>query len=182
MIKRVYFMRHGDAGDKRAWEGPDTERPLSELGVARTEAAARHFVQTGFRPSKILTSPLTRALQTAEIVAAALEASKLVQIDDVLAPGFDITGFRRILKSNADQDRLLLVGHDPGLSNVIEATMGGGSIVLKKGGIARLDIDDPGVPTGHLVWLASPSSFASQGSMQESASDPAAATAADSEA
>lgn len=174
MIKRVYFMRHGDAGDKRAWEGVDAERPLSELGIARTEAAARHFAQTGFRPTKILTSPLTRALQTAEIVAEALDAAALLQIDDVLSPGFDITGFRRILKSNADQDRLLLVGHDPSLSNVIEATIGGGSIVLKKGGIARLDIDDPRVPTGHLVWLASPSFYASQAATSSDADAPSA--------
>ena len=173
-------MRHGDAGDKHAWEGSDAERPLSELGIARTEAAARHFAQTGFRPTKILTSPLTRALQTAEIVAAALEASTLIEIDERLSPGFDISAFRRILKAHSDQDRLLLVGHDPSLSTVIEETMGGGSILLKKGGIARLDLEDARVPSGRLVWLSSPSFYTSQAATPESGD--ATTTSADPQA
>lgn len=161
MSQRVYFMRHGDAGDKRAWQGDDGERPLSELGVKRTTSAAEHFARTAFRPTKILTSPLVRAMQTAEIVAKALDAEDLIEVDERLAPDFDIRSFRRIIKENADQERLLLVGHDPSLSTVIEEVMGGGSIILKKGGVARLDIDEMSPPRGRLAWLDSPSLFGS---------------------
>ena len=156
---RVYFMRHGDAGDKRSWEGVDAERPLSELGIERTTAAAAHFEHTGFRPTKILTSPLVRARQTAEIVAGALDVSDLIEIDQRLDQSFDMRAFRSILKENADEDRLLLVGHDPSFSMVIESAMGGGSIILKKGGVARLDIDNVSRASGHLAWLDAPSLF-----------------------
>ena len=159
MTTTVYFMRHGDAGDKRSWEGDDAERPLSELGVERTTAAAEHFANTRFRPTKILTSPLVRAVQTADIVAEILGAEDLVEVDDRLAHEFDIRVLRRILKENAEQTKLLLVGHEPSFSAVIEEVMGGGSIVLKKGGVARVDIDRLNPPSGRLIWLDAPSLF-----------------------
>jgi len=159
MTMRVYFMRHGDAGDKRSWQGDDVDRPLSELGIERTTAAAAHFEHTGFHPTKILTSPLVRAVQTAEIVGDALDVSDLVEIDQRLGHSFDMSAFRHILKENVDEKRLLLVGHDPSFSMVIEAVMGGGSIILKKGGVARLDIDDVNRASGRLAWLDAPSLF-----------------------
>jgi phosphohistidine phosphatase len=159
MTMRVYFMRHGDAGDKRAWQGIDADRPLSSLGIERTIAAAEHFAHTGFRPTRILTSPLVRALQTAQVVADVLDVSDLVEVDRRLSPSFDMRAFRNILKENADEERLLLVGHDPSFSMVIEAAMGGGSIILKKGGVARLDIESLSRASGHLAWLDAPSLF-----------------------
>jgi phosphohistidine phosphatase len=159
MTMRVYFMRHGDAGDKRSWEGADAARPLSQLGIDRTTAAAEHFSRTDFRPTKILTSPLARALQTADIVAKILDAQELVEVDERLDPSFNVKSFALILKENAGQERLLLVGHDPSFSNVIGAVIGGGAIVLKKGGAARLDIDNVAAPSGKLAWLVSPSVF-----------------------
>jgi len=155
----VYFMRHGDAGDKQAWQGEDADRPLSALGIERTTAAAEHFARTRFHPTKILTSPLVRAAQTASIVAEILGVADLVDVDERLAPGFDIRAFRRILKEHPEPARLLLVGHEPGFSAVIEEIMGGGSIILKKGGVARLDIDHLTPPSGSLVWLDAPSLF-----------------------
>lgn len=159
MATTVYFMRHGDAGDKRAWQGSDAERPLSELGVERTKAAAVHFARTGFRPTRIITSPLVRATQTAAIVADVLEVQDIVEVDERLAPGFDVAVFRRILKEHPGQDRLFLVGHEPSLSAVIQDVMGGGSIILKKGGVARLDVDHLTPPSGRLAWLDSPTLF-----------------------
>jgi len=159
MTMRVYFMRHGDAGDKRSWQGDDVDRPLSELGIERTTAAAAHFEHTGFCPTKILASPLVRAVQTAEIVGDALDVSDLVEIDQRLGHSFDMRAFRHILKENVDEEKLLLVGHDPSFSMVIEAVIGGGSIILKKGGVARLDIDDVSRASGRLAWLDAPSLF-----------------------
>ena len=159
MTTTVYFMRHGDAGDKRSWEGADADRPLSELGIERTSAAAKHFARTRFKPTKILTSPLVRAAQTAEIVADILGAKDLVEVDERLGPDFDVRALRRILKEHADKEKLLLVGHEPSFSAVIEEIMGGGSIVLKKGGVARVDIEQLTPPSGSLVWLDAPSLF-----------------------
>lgn len=160
MTMRVYFMRHGDAGDKSAWQGPDASRPLSALGVERTAAAAVHFEQTGLRPTKMLSSPLVRAVQTAKIVAEHLGVGECLEIDRRLDQSFDMRAFRRILREHVDEERLLLVGHDPSFSMVIEAAMGGGSIILKKGGVARLDIDSVSSATGRLAWLDAPTLYA----------------------
>ena len=154
---RVYFLRHGDAGDKREWSGDDAERRLSELGERRSRACAEYLVRTGVEPSRILTSPLARSRQTAEILAQAMGQNALVSDDARLAPSFDVKAFRAILAENVLEESLLLVGHDPSFSRVIAATMGGGSIVLKKGGLVRLDVDDIRKPSGQLVWLTSPS-------------------------
>jgi phosphohistidine phosphatase len=180
MTIRVYFMRHGDAGDKRLWKGTDPERPLSDLGVERTRAAAQHFARTQFRPTKIITSPYARALQTADIVAEVLGIHECVEVDERLAPGFDIRVFRRILKENLGEERLLLVGHDPSFSAVIEEVMGGGSIILKKGGVARVDIEDLTPPRGRLAWLDSPTLFA-RWAPEETGEDEAADNAEDPE-
>jgi phosphohistidine phosphatase len=159
MVTRVYLMRHGDAGDKRLWDGDDAERPLSDLGIERTTAAAAHFERTSFRPTRILTSPLMRAVQTAQIVADALDLTELIAVDERLGPNFGTKEFGQLLRENRDRGRLMLVGHDPSLSRVIETVMGGGAIVLKKGGVARLDIDDLSKPSGRLAWLDAPSLF-----------------------
>lgn len=152
----VYLLRHGDAGDKRSWKGNDEERPLSSLGVTRTKAVARYLARAGIRPTRILTSPYARALQTADIVAATLEMRELVIVEERLAPGFGADELRAIL-AESPADRLMLVGHEPSLSSVISKVIGGGSIVLRKGGFARLDIEELSTPRGRLVWLATPS-------------------------
>ena len=157
MTIRVYFIRHGDAEDKHAWEGSDAERPLSALGIERTTETAEQLARVGFEPTKILTSPFARALQTADIVGGVLECQDLIEVDERLAPGFDIRTFRRIIKENVRQDRILLVGHDPSLSTVIEEVMGGGSITLRKSGVARLDLEEMTPPRGRLAWLDSSS-------------------------
>ncbi len=156
---RVYLLRHGDAGDKREWTGDDGERPLSEIGEQRSRVCSEYFAKTGITPSRILTSPLARSRQTADILAATMGREKLVSEDARLGPGFDIKDFREILAENVLEESLLLVGHDPSFSRVIAATIGGGSIVLKKGGLVRLDVQDIRKPRGELVWLASPSLF-----------------------
>jgi phosphohistidine phosphatase len=156
---RVYLLRHGDAGDKREWSGDDAQRPLSEIGEQRSHVCAEYFAKTGIAPSRVLTSPLVRARQTADILAATLGRETLVAEDSRLGPAFDMNAFREILAENVLEESLLLVGHDPSFSRVIAATIGGGTIVLKKGGLVRLDIDDIRKPRGSLVWLASPSLF-----------------------
>jgi phosphohistidine phosphatase len=154
----LYFLRHGDAGDKRAWPGRDAERPLSELGAERTNALARHFERTSMRPNRILTSPYARALQTADIVARVFDMRDLVFVDERLVPGFGITELQSILAGGAIH-KTLLVGHDPSFSSTIRDVIGGGVIALRKGGLARLDLDDVAAPRGRLVWLITPSLF-----------------------
>ena len=74
----VYFLRHGLAGDPSQWDGDDAERPLTQAGAAQTTREAHGLARLGIRPDLILTSPLTRACQTADTLAHALGLSDRV--------------------------------------------------------------------------------------------------------
>jgi phosphohistidine phosphatase len=156
MSIELYFLRHGDAGSRETWKGSDAQRPLSEQGVARIEQAAAALALLGLPVDVILTSPLLRARQTAQIVARRLDLLGSLREDDRLAPGFGPEDLGRILREHRGRRGILLVGHEPDFSGVISACIGGGKLECKKGGVARVDIRDPGSIEGVLVWLIPP--------------------------
>jgi phosphohistidine phosphatase len=152
----LYFLRHGDALGKDEWRGDDNARMLSEEGVARMRREAKMLAELSLGISLVLSSPLARALKTAQIVAAALGLKDSPFTDKRLSPGFDLPGLQEILEERAEVEALMLVGHEPDFSQVIAACIGGGRLECKKGGLARLDISDPLKPHGSLLWLLPP--------------------------
>ncbi len=154
---RLYFLRHGLA-DRRLWSGPDELRPLTPQGVERMRAEARALAAIRLRVDALLTSPLTRARQTAEIVAQALGAA--VQEEPRLGLAFDLAALHAILGEHPQAGSLLLVGHEPGLSMTIGALIGGGRVVCKKGSLARVDLYSVEPPRGELLWLLPPKALA----------------------
>jgi phosphohistidine phosphatase len=154
--RRLYFLRHGLA-DRAAYTGTDDRlRPLTAEGVARMEAEAATLARLGLNCDVIVTSPLTRCRQTADIAAAALGTNDRVVEDPRLAPGFDMEELAGILADHGGSDVLLLVGHEPDFSWVVSALTGGSDIVFKKGGLARVDLMPGSPPAGNLVWLVPP--------------------------
>ena len=151
----IYFLRHGDAGKSGGSMG-DAERPLSKEGTAGMEREAATLAALRIEPDLILTSPLVRARQSAEIVARRLRRLDALKIDDRLAPGFDTAALREILSEHRARAALMLVGHEPDFSRVIASCIGGGRIECKKGALARIDVEDPGKLSGTLVWLLPP--------------------------
>lgn len=152
----LYFLRHGEAGKKDEWEGEDSERPLSKEGIARMKLEASAISHLDLGLELILTSPLVRARQTADIVARELDLRDSLVIDDRLAPGFGRDALAQVVKKYSDRKALMLVGHDPDFSETIAACIGGGRLECKKGGFARVDIDDPATLRGTLMWLVPP--------------------------
>ena len=152
----VYFLRHGEAGKKDEWQGDDSERPLNKEGMERMKQEAAAIARLDLGLDLIITSPLVRARQTADIVARELHMRESLAIDDRLAPGFGREAFAQILKKHSARKALMLVGHEPDFSEVIAASIGGGSIECKKGGLARIDIADPATLRGVLLWLIPP--------------------------
>ncbi len=152
----LYFLRHGDALGKDEWKGDDNARALSEEGVARMHREATTLAGLSLGISLILSSPLARALKTAEIVAEAFRMEDSLLADKRLSPGFDLPALRDILSEHAEVGALLLVGHEPDFSQTIAACIGGGRVECKKGGLARLEITDPLRPRGSLLWLLPP--------------------------
>lgn len=155
-MRRVYFLRHGKAVSRAAWGSDDALRPLTPEGeeAMRREAAALKGL--GLAPDLIVTSPLVRALRTAEIVAQGLGLEGEVVADERLAHGFDARALGKIVAAHPDAAQLMVVGHEPEFSATVASLIGGGDVVMKKGGIARVDLPDGSLKRGVLAWLLTP--------------------------
>ncbi len=105
----------------------------------------------------ILTSPLTRCRQTADIVALALGLTGAVTIAPELAPGFELDDLESMLAAHGPSLTVMLVGHEPDFSDAVSRLTGGSRLLFKKGGLARVDLYRwfP-EPRGELVWLLPP--------------------------
>ena len=147
---QLYFLRHGEA-DWPGWTKPDDERPLTDFGKKEVRQVAKFLNRLKVKPDLIVTSPLPRALQTAEAAAEQLK-TKLRQ-DEALEPGFGISELSTVLKRHPSKV-LMLVGHEPDFSSVISA-LSGGFIKMSKAGVALVDID-PDTEKGILLWLFPP--------------------------
>ena len=147
---KLYLLRHGKA-DWPDWDKPDDERPLTTDGKREMRRIAQFLAETNVAPAAILSSPLPRAWQTAEIAAGALGLQ--VQEEPALRPGFTAAKARALIKRSKGGD-LMIVGHEPDFSGVVRA-LTGGMVKLGKGGIARVDVDDDGT-AGRLIWLIPP--------------------------
>jgi phosphohistidine phosphatase len=152
---KLYFLRHGRA-DRSAWGGDDFNRPLTPRGIEITEAAAEMMNKLDLGLDLILTSPLVRALQTAEVVAAGLNIMDRLLVDDRISPGFNRADLALIFDEHPDAESIMLVGHEPDFSRTIESIIGGGAVVCKKGSLARVDLTGAGELSGELVWLIPP--------------------------
>ena len=149
---RLYFLRHGIA-DWPDWDpARDHERPLTKDGMKKLKEQARRLTDLGVKFDAILSSPYTRAYQTADIVAGKLGLD--AKTEPLLAPGFDLDKLAEIVKVFGEDQSLLLVGHEPSFSTVIAQLIGGGRVQLRKGALARVDVDSE--LQGELVWLLQP--------------------------
>lgn len=153
---RLYFLRHGIAMERESWSGPDEDRPLTDRGRDRVMQVARVMSKLRLCIEGVLTSPLLRARRTAELVHERLGSELRFEIDARLSPGFSSQSLENILREQGGTASLLLVGHEPDFSRVITALTGGGQIVMKKAGLARVDIEAHNPLNGKLVFLAPP--------------------------
>jgi phosphohistidine phosphatase len=155
---KLFFIRHGVA-DRSAWDGDDFDRPLTQEGREKMDKTARRLREIGFRPDIILSSPLARAVETAQIVADVLGRRDRVVVDKRVDPEFDISRLRSILSEHSKTEEIALVGHEPGFSTVVGALIGGGLVVCKKGSVARVDMETPESNHGELLWLLQPNTL-----------------------
>jgi phosphohistidine phosphatase len=147
---QLYFLRHGEA-DWPGWTKPDDERPLTDFGKKEVRQVMKFLSRLKVKADLIVTSPLPRALQTAEVAAEELK-TKLRQ-DEALEPGFGISELRSVVKRHGSKV-LMLVGHEPDFSSVISA-LTGAFIKLSKAGVVLVDIDLE-TEKGRLLWLFPP--------------------------
>jgi len=156
----LYIVRHGIAIDREDPKCPaDPERYLTEEGVEKTKGVAKGLAALGVAPGLFLTSPYTRALQTAEIFADALDyARQKIRRSELLLPGAEPTLLFRELAREKQASSIFLFGHAPHLDDVVATVLGSKKhgTALIKAGVALLDLKRISQPTDSLAWLATP--------------------------
>src|ERR1041384_8498238 len=106
---RLYFLRHGEA-DWPNWDRPDDERPLTERGKKEMRKVAKFLRELDISLDDILSSPLPRARQTADIVGDRFKLQ--VHEQKSLGNGFNTSALKDLIQKYR-VDSLMLVGHDP---------------------------------------------------------------------
>ncbi|MGB8473439.1 MAG: phosphohistidine phosphatase SixA [Candidatus Acidiferrum sp.] len=156
----IYVVRHGIAVDRENPKcPPDPERYLTEEGLEKTKRVATAVAALSAAPDLLLSSPYVRAMQTAEIFAAALDYPKQkIRQTDLLLPGAEPTLFFRELAKDKHTSTLFVFGHAPQLDDLIATALGSKRHItsLKKAGVALLDLKRVSPPSGQLLWLATP--------------------------
>ncbi|MEO6527789.1 MAG: phosphohistidine phosphatase SixA [Gemmatimonadaceae bacterium] len=160
----LLVIRHGVAEDREAFAATgkdDSLRPLTKEGRWKMEKVAKGLRRVLPSITVIATSPFTRALQTARIVADAYGEVEIEQLD-ALTPDGTPRAFMAWLREREPDARVAIVGHEPHLGSLISWMLTGeaaeGRIAMRKGGACMLQIDDrPRAGKATLIWSMTPS-------------------------
>ena len=156
-VREFYLVRHAIA-EERGREWPDDDvRPLTARGIARFEEAVVGLASMKIVLDEVLTSPLVRARQTADLLASGLPDRPPVRVVDALAPGHNPARVAEDVARVARGRRVALVGHEPALGELAADLVGGHrASPFKKGGVCRIDLDAGADRSGVLVWFLTP--------------------------
>jgi len=152
---KLYVIRHGKA-IQRGTISRDEERWLMPDGRAAFRATARLLAERKLELDLIVTSPLIRAVQTADILAEALKYEGDLLVSPELSPGFSREGLLRLVTESSSARRLAIVGHEPDLGDVTASLFSlNGSLTLKKGMVVAMEWD-PAAPgtAARFLWAA----------------------------
>lgn len=158
----LFFMRHGIAADRggTGTRSDDRERPLTPKGIKRMRKAAKGLLSLSLPFDRILTSPLVRARETAQIVAETLRMQDRLDEIQELCPDQSVQNLLSGLAAYAGKKNILLIGHEPLLSSTVSYLLSGNAgaeILLKKGGLCCLEVDGfPPKGSAVLHWALTP--------------------------
>jgi phosphohistidine phosphatase len=140
----LYLMRHANAGLSRGNPVLDAKRALIKEGKEQCMLMARMLSALKVQVDVIVSSPLKRALQTAQFVGTELGYEAKVEVSPALGLSADYAAFQQLLAKYAELDGVLMVGHNPNLFQFLGRMItgnGGAAIRMRKGSIARVDMD-----------------------------------------
>ena len=154
----LYLVRHAIAAERGDDWPDDDKRPLTERGIARFKEAIAGLEPLGVGLDEVFTSPLVRAKQTADLLAAGMNAKPPVKILEALSPGHSPTAVLAQLAKVAKRRRIALVGHEPGLGELAAHLIGAGrALPFKKGGMCHIEVESlTSRRAGALVWFVTP--------------------------
>jgi phosphohistidine phosphatase len=153
----LYFLRHASAGEHFANPKKDEKRALDKEGIEQCGYIGRALSALDVQVDALISSPLKRCTQTAFLVGNELGFEGKVLLDTGLRPEAGLADFRKILEKYARQEAIMVVGHNPNLSqflgSVISESGCEASIELKKGAVAKVEMRRT---SGTMQWCFTP--------------------------
>lgn len=153
----IYFLRHASAGQHFVDPKKDNKRPLDSDGIRQCGYVGRACSSMNIQVDLIISSGLKRALQTGGLVGTELGYEGKILVDAALLPAADYTKFRELIAKHSRLDAVMVVGHNPSLteflSRLISLRSGKAEVDLKKGALAKVDVEGK---QATLQWLLTP--------------------------
>jgi phosphohistidine phosphatase len=153
----VYFLRHASAGEHFVSPKKDEKRALDKEGIEQCGYIGRALAALDVQVDAVVSSPLKRSTQTASLVGNELGYEGKLQLDPGLRPEAGLADFRKILEKYARQEAIMLVGHNPNLSQFLGSVISDSgceaSVELKKGAVAKVEMRRT---SGTLQWCLTP--------------------------
>jgi phosphohistidine phosphatase len=154
----LYLIRHGVAAERGPEYPDDSKRPLTSRGMADLRREAKGLTALDVTFDVIITSPLVRTRQTADIIAETIQGKPTVTPSDALVPAGTPAGVIQELAKHHRKAKIALVGHEPNIGELAARLIGARSpIPFKKGAVCRIDFEVlPPKGIGALRWLLPP--------------------------
>lgn len=153
----LYFLRHASAGEHFTSPKKDEKRALDKEGIEQCGYVGRALAALQVQVDSIVSSPLKRSTQTASLVGNELGYEGKLQIDAGLRPEAGLADFRKLLERYARHEAIMVVGHNPNLSQFLGAIISDSgceaSLELKKGAVAKVEMRRT---SGTLQWCLTP--------------------------
>jgi len=153
----IYFLRHASAGEPFINPKKDEKRALDKDGIEQCGIVGRALAALDVQVDSIISSPLKRSAQTASLVGNELSYEGKLQFENALRPGASYADFRRMLEKYARQEAIMVVGHNPNLSEFLGRSVSEpgceANLDLKKGAVAKVDM---GRNSAVLQWCMTP--------------------------
>ena len=137
----IYFLRHASADDPKLNPARDAERELDKLGIEQSHSVGRALAAMKVAVDEILSSPLTRAQQTAKIVAEEIGHEAKIIAEPALEPGGSYEQFQSMLSRYGSKAAIMIVGHNPSMTEFLNKLLIGDApdaIEVKKATIAKV--------------------------------------------
>ena len=154
----LYLVRHAIAAERGSDYPDDSKRPLTNDGISRFKKEAKALAALDVDVDVVISSPLVRAKQTADILAQALPTKPPVTVSDALAPAGTPAAVFQELSKHMRKGRIALVGHEPNIGELAARLINSRTpLPFKKGAVCRIDFEVfPPKGTGQLIWSVPP--------------------------
>jgi phosphohistidine phosphatase len=153
----LYFLRHASAGEHFVNPKKDEKRALDKEGIEQCGYVGRALAVLDAQVDVIVSSPLKRCTQTAFLIGNELGFEGKLQLDPGLRPEAGLADFRKLLEKYARQEAIMVVGHNPNLSQFLGSVISDSgceaSLELKKGAVAKVELRRT---SGTLQWCLTP--------------------------